>query len=410
MADWEAIAVRFWKAMAGIDSDAVYAEANKSLCLALIGAPGSGKTTLARALAATSPDEGLSEQVEEMLPEYRLPLSADEIAELDSATLFVLLLDATKGDYAQEVAAADYLSYLGKPMLVCYNKMDLLPAETRLIRGQARWRGAEIMPLSATQCSTVQELLVPALLTVLPEAGLGLARRLPLFRPLVDERLVERTALVNATYASASGLAETAPGLRVPLVAEDIEVFSFNQATMAYRLGVAHGQALDWHRTRGLGGVLDVGRLWQEFAREVVGLIPLWNLGSKVSLAYGSTIVLSRVVQTWCDTQASLSPQALRELCRETASQSRRMSADLVAKARDALPASPGKRARRVAKPFRLARPRLPGRKARRTCSNCGRASPQDAQFCAYCGLSLLENQTAGQEHGEMDGAVEKDI
>jgi uncharacterized protein (DUF697 family) len=398
MADWEAIAVRFWRALAELDVDPVQSEAEKGFRLALIGAPGSGKTTLARALAATAPDEGLSPELEGMLPEYRLPLSAEDIIAVDSATLFILLLDATKGDYAQEVAAADYLSYLGKPMMVCYNKMDLLPVETRLIRGQARWRGAEIMPLSATQRNTVQEFLVPALLTVLPETGLGLARGLPLFRPLVDDRLIQRIALVNATYASASGLSESGPAMRVPLSSEDIEVLSANQAAMAYRLGMAHGQAADWHRARGLGQAFDVSRLWQQFAREVVGLIPLWTLGSKVSLAHGATIVLGRSVQAWCDTQETLPPKDLRDLCHETASESRRVSADLVAKARDALAASRDKGARRSRIQFRLSRPHLPRRGARLTCANCGRASPQDAAFCAYCGVSLAQDSAAPQQ------------
>ena len=398
MADWEAIAIRFWRALAELDVDPVQVEAEKGFRFALIGAPGSGKTTLARALAGISSAEGLSPELEEMLPEYQLPLSAEEISAVDSATLFILLLDATKGDYAQEVAAADYLSYLGKPMMVCYNKMDLLPVETRLIRGQARWRGAEIMPLSATQRNTVQELLVPALLTVLPETGLSLARQLPLFRPLVDDRLIQRTALVNAAYASASGLSERAPAVRVPLSSEDIEVLSANQAAMAYRLSVAHGQALDWHRARGLGAALDVGRLWQQFAREVVGLIPLWTLGSKVSLAHGATIVLGRAVQAWCDTQETLPPKVLRDLCHETASESRRVSGDLVAKARDALPASRDKEARAGGIRFRLSRPHLPRRRARLTCHNCGRASPPDATFCAYCGVSLVQESTVPQQ------------
>ena len=408
MPDWEAIGDQLWKALEDLDAEASQAEAEKAFQIALIGAPGCGKTTLARALAVPLPGDSMSPDLEGYLLEYRLPLSVEDITDLDTATLLILLLDATTGDYTQEVAAAEYLSYLGKPMLVCYNKIDLLPVETRLIRGQARWRGAEMMPLSASQPDTVQELLVPAVLEVLPEYTLSLARRLPLFRSLVAGKLIERIALVNATYASASGLAEAVPLLRMPLSVEDLEVLGVNQATMAYRLGMVHGLPLNWHQdVSALRAAVEPGRLWRQLARQVLGVIPLWGLSSKVGVAYGGTVVLGKAIQAWCSTGQALSPKVLREMCREAASQSRTMSRDLVAKARDALPAPQARRARSKRLKLRLPRPRLPRRQQKPMCPACGRANPADAAFCAYCAASLVQGGAAAEQTAEQQAVQE---
>jgi energy-coupling factor transporter ATP-binding protein EcfA2 len=413
MSDWDEIGDRIWHALARLEVDPAQDEADREFTIALVGDAGCGKTTLALTLARAQPAEGMPLAAQERIGEYRLPLSVDDVADLDAATLLVLLLDATKGDYAQEVAAADYLSYLGKPMLVCYNKMDLLPVEAKLIRGQARWHGVEIMPLSATQPATVEELLVPAVLDALPECALALARHLSLFRAPVVDKLVERTALVNATYASASGLAEPVPLLRMPLSDADVAVLSENQAMMAYRVGLACGLPFDWHCSlRPSSPPRQAGPLWRQLARQVRGVVPMWGLGSKVRLAYGGTLLMGRAVAAWCNSGQELSPDGMRAICRDAAAQSRAVGVELVAKARDALPAAQEKRGQ--SRRFRI---RLPGLRPRRRqlkllCPSCGRANPPDATYCAYCGASLegdggLNKTSARPERDELHSAAD---
>jgi len=390
MPDWNDISERFAKLLTELDAEPIQAEAEKPFRLALVGAPGSGKTTLACAFAERVPSERSSYELAEFLPEFKLPLSTEDVAGLDSASLIILILDATKGDYAAEVAAADYLSYLGKPMLVCYSKMDLLPSEARLIRGEARWRGTEIMPLKAVHPETVREMLCPAILDIMPDVALAIARRLPAFRSLYADRLTEHTALVNATYASASGLAESVPLLRMPLYADDIVDISANLAVMGYSLGLAFGLHPLWYRESTVAPLaLQVGQCWQQFARQLVGLIPLWGLESKVGLVYGGTLVTGKALQAWCDSGHLLLPQALRAVCRATVPQARHTSHNLVAKARDALPVPQVKRARTTSSKLRFST--LAKRRKKPVCSACGRSSSSDAVFCAYCGARLSE-------------------
>jgi energy-coupling factor transporter ATP-binding protein EcfA2 len=390
VSDWNVVGAGLWKALAEFDAEPASSEAEKTFRLALIGASGSGKSSLCSALAGDT-SAGVPDVLRDSMVEYRLPLSAADIAGLEAATLLILLLDATKGSYAQEVAAADYLSYLGNPMLVCYNKMDLLPADTRLIRGQARWRGTEIMPLSATQAATVEELLVPAVLEVLPDYALSLARHLPLFRQRVTARVIHRAAVVNATYASASGLSGRFSLFRVPFSDDDVDVLSANAAGMVCRLALGHGLPEDWHHAASnVGVVVEPGRLWQEMARHTVGFLPLWNRQSKVSVAYGGTVVLGRAIQRWCETGQALTAQALHAVCGDAAAESRNISRELVAKAREVVPVTAKKQTQPGRGTLRSLTPRLPGRRVRPTCPSCGRKSPADAAFCAYCGKPLV--------------------
>jgi len=397
MPDWDDIGDRFWRALTELDVEPLQAEAERPFRLALVGAPGSGKTTLACALADRTPGESGLREWAQCLPEYSLPLAVEDVTDLGSAALLVLLLDATKGSYVAEVAAADYLSYLGKPMLVCYSKMDLLPTETRLIRGQARWRGTEITPLRAVHPESVEELLIPAILDTLPGHALSLARRLPRFRRQMAEQVIEQMALVNATYAAASGLATTVPMLRMPLNAQDVDVLCANLAQMTYRLGLAYGLALNWHQdARAASLARGAGKLWQQLGAQLLGLIPLWGLDSKVGLAYGGTLVTGRAIQSWCESGHVLEGRALRAACHSSARQARKTTRSLVAKAREALPAVPAAVTRPKGLGLRL--PAFPKRRHKPVCPACGRASPMDAAFCAYCGARLPVKPAKAEE------------
>ena len=388
MTDWDQISDRFCSALRTLDVERLQAEAERRIQLALIGAPGSGKTTVASALAERPTGETGTSEWAQYLPEYQLPLAAHDVSGLDTAELLILLLDATKGDYAAEVAAAEYLSYLGKPVLVCYSKMDLLPTETRLIRGQARWRGAEIMPVCAVHPETVKEQLGPAILDVLPEHALPLARHLPLFRSLVADQWIAQSALANAAHASATGLAGNVPLLRMPLHTGDVEGLGLSLAGMTYRLGLAYGLPLDWQQgAEAQSLALGSGQWWQQLSRHVLGLLPLWGLESKVALVHGGTVVTGRAVQAWCDTGHMWSVKQVHEVCHEAASQARRTSRGLVQQAREALPPAPIKRGRAPRGVLHL--PKLPKARAKPLCAACGRSNQRDAAFCAYCGASL---------------------
>jgi len=106
MSDWDDITDQVWNALTRLSVAQAQDEAGKQFTLALVGAAGCGKTTLALTLARAQPAEGMPVEAQERISEYRLPLSVDDVADLEAATLLILLLDATKGDYAGPGAVA----------------------------------------------------------------------------------------------------------------------------------------------------------------------------------------------------------------------------------------------------------------------------------------------------------------
>jgi len=384
MSGWEDITAGFRRELAELSTEQLRMDGEKSFRLALIGAAGSGKTTLARALAGAETPQASG--LEHFLPEYTLPLSAQDVAELNLTTLLILLLDATKGDYVQEVAAADYLAYLGKPMLVCYTKMDTLQVETRMIREQARWRGAQILPLIGTQPDTVLDLLVPAVLEALPGHRLALANRLALFRAQVADEIVRGTAQANATFAAAKGMGDLRPSLRFPFDDDDLMVMCANLAEMTERLGIAYAGDLVLGN-HSLVERVDPGQVWRQMSRHVLGLVPVWSLRAKVALAYGGTAALGQAVEHICSTGAELDSKSLQGLYKSVARDTRAVGDSVLSRAKDALPSgrARGQASRRPARPWSS----LLQRERRKKCGECSRMNPSDALYCAYCGVQL---------------------
>ena len=83
----------------------------------------------------------------------------------------------------------------------------------------------------------LQQHLVPAVLGLMPEFQLALARRYPLFRGEVARRLINDTCTSNSAYSLTTGLAEIVPVLNIPLNVTDIFVLTKAQAFLVYRLG-----------------------------------------------------------------------------------------------------------------------------------------------------------------------------
>jgi predicted GTPase len=140
VSEWDRIATGLRDALASVQAEDFELEVQRECRLAVLGSPGSGKTSLSRTLqGGRRAEDG---RTDDRVLEFRLPLRPRDIRLLESASLLVLLLDATNEDFVAEVAAADFLAYLGRPVVVCYSKIDLLPTEAQLVRGQARRAGA----------------------------------------------------------------------------------------------------------------------------------------------------------------------------------------------------------------------------------------------------------------------------
>lgn len=236
----------------------------------------------------------------------------------------------------------------------------------------------------------LDEQLLPALLALLPDKLLAVARLYPRFRTMVVRQLINNTSTSNAAYSLTTGLAEIIPVLTIPLNVTDMVILTKAQAFLVYRLGLALGLPLEWRAYLAeFGGVLGGGFLWRQLARMLVGLIPAYGILPKVAIAYSGTYVVGQVVYHWYLTGRHLTAQNIRDLYLQALQGGRKLASTLLAN-RLRLPWQrklPVEQAAAPPRRFRL----LPRRKRAegKICPSCEQVNGSQARFCQNCGTAL---------------------
>jgi len=353
-----------FKTLREANLSAIRQSAERPLHLAVIGEAGAGKTTLIQQMRHGAREQ---EQFPSVVSEIELP-DLPGFQNLAGLTAAILVLDASQPTPEATQPAVDRMRSQGVPLLIALNKADLMAGDHETLLSD--WQGrmpAEVVLMSALQHADIINILIPALLRLIPGYGLALARALPVFRQPVSHRLIQETAVTNAGYSLTTGLAEIVPILDVPFNLADMVMLTKNQALMAYKIALAMGLPPDWRETLPqLAAVVGGGFLWRQIARGLVGLIPGWGIIPKVAVAYAGTRVTGIAIYHWAATGEKLSPRALNQLYRQALDQGRELARRLIARRRE--------------------RPALA---SRRNCPACGRRVPADAAFCPYCGSAL---------------------
>lgn len=217
-----------------------------------------------------------------------------------------------------------------------------------------------------------REQFIQAVLSLLPDHRLSLARYYPVFRLEVARQLIAETSVANASYALTTGLAEIVPILDVPFNVADIIILTKAQAIMSYKLGLALGLSGAWqdHMTA-FGSTIGSGFLWRQIARQLIGLIPIWGIVPKVAVAYAGTYVLGQAILQWLLTGRQVTPAMMRQLYKDAFEQGKKTARTLLR-----------------FKPRRVRRLRL-SRAAGKTCANCGSGNPSGFNYCGKCGVPL---------------------
>ena len=371
MSSWSDLG-NIWTTFKELDIRPIREDAEQSLVLAFVGAAGVGKSTL---IAALRHDARAREKV--ISPTIEADLAA--AARADEADLIVLMLDATRGDFAAQAALYAKWKQAARNVIVFYNKMDAVTDPNALSTALTAWSGARVALGSANDPDSLASEFIPRVLNVLPDKHLALARRYPLFRLAVARKLINDTAGANATYAFSTGLAEIVPALDIPFNIADVVVLTKNQALMVYKLGLALGLSTRWQdHVVELGGVVGVGFLWRQIARQLVGLIPVWGIVPKVAVAYAGTYAVGEAIVRWYQTGHKVSGQGMRELYVDALARGKQVAQSMLERApRPSLP--------QVKMP---ALPRPKG-KIKYVCPNCGKKNLSDAKYCAYCAAAL---------------------
>jgi uncharacterized protein (DUF697 family) len=368
MANWRDLG-NIWTTFKEIDIRPIAQEAELPTTLAVIGAKGVGKSTL---IAALRYDNHAHEKT--ITPVFEASL--DTASELGTVDLVVLVIDATRNDFAAESLLYNRWRAEQRNVLVYYNKMDGVIDMSALSK-MTPWSGLAVASGSAIDPDSLNATFIPRVLDALPNAHLSIARHYPLFRLSVARKLIGDTSIASASYALTTGLGQLVPVLDIPFTVADVMILTKNQALMVYKLGLMLGLSTRWQdHVAELGGVVGAGFLWRQVARELIGLIPGWGILPKVAVAYAGTYAVGEAILRWYQTGRKVSGSGMRELYTDALTRGKQIAQNLFDNApRPSLP--------------QVKFPALPRPKPSNTCPNCGKKNPSDAKFCAYCGTAL---------------------
>ena len=133
------------------------------------------------------------------------------------------------------------------------------------------------------------------------EISVGLARRYPVFRHAVVDRLIQAVSCENALFAIATALPDVVPSLvELPWVlgewASDTAFLTANQFRMALLIAAASGKEVGFSQQK--LEMLSIGASafgWRAIARELAGKIPFGGgLIPKGAIAYAGTYLVGK--------------------------------------------------------------------------------------------------------------------
>jgi uncharacterized protein (DUF697 family) len=368
----------FWANIREADLRPLRDQALRGVRLAIIGQPGSGRSTLAEQMRRDPNRPQLSSDAPVLV------LDLDHASQAEAADLIVLMLDSRKTDSSREQEMVRAWHNAGKRVLVFINQFDV-PREQLAVSPWASRAHQRVVWGSPLDSRFLIEHFAPAVIDSRPDLLLGLGRFFPLFRIPIAHYLINDTCFSNAAYALSTGLAEIVAVLDIPITIADSIILTKSQAFLVYKLGLALGYSTRWQDyIAEFGGVLGGGFVWRQIARSLVGLIPVWGIIPKTGIAYAGTYVVGNVVLQWYLTGKQISKKQMQQLYAQARERGKSLAGNLLRR----LP-HPRLQFHLPKRPARL----LPAPRKAQKCPNCGKTSARDASFCQYCGTPFGQTE-----------------
>ncbi len=437
-----------WNNIKEVDLKPIRDAAIYPVKIALVGAPGSGRHTLAEQLRSDPKRPDIHTQSTIMIT------TVEAASPGLAANLIILMVDSRRQELADELDLATKWSEAGKNLLVFVNQFDAQEG-SQASGSRQDWPVARVVVGQVTDSSFLVNEFVPMVLEMLPNNHLAMGRLFPLFRLTIAHQLINETCFSNAAYSFSTGVAEIVPVLDLPLNLTDLVILTKSQAFLAYKLGLVVGFSTRWQDyVTEFGGVIGSGFVWRQAARSLVGLVPGWGIVPKVAIAYSGTYVVGHAILGWYLGGKHLTPKQMRELSMQAFTRGKEYALRIAAKipkrkpkekkegfrlgkkkpvplveevahsagditieSGEALPVgelgtvsvistipndkaaieTPASRKRSILprEPKRLRishhRREQPGTEPTQVCPQCGRTSSPDARFCQYCGVLLAD-------------------
>lgn len=334
-----------FKTIREIDLQAIANEATRQAWVGIVGTETSGARELATALYLAPhvlpPDDASFAMAGPLL------ITVENAALAERAELVVFVLNEHRAASDAERDAFEKWVATGKKIIVLFNQEPT----NALAAALGEWAGARVLEGQVVKREFLQDHFVPAVLQLLPDRHLSLARNYPLFRHAVATEIINETSMANAGYSFSTGIAEIVPVLNIPFNVADMVILTKAQAFMVYRLGLIFGLSTRWQdHLAAFGSTIGFGFVWRTVARQLVGLIPGLGVLPKTAIAYAGTYAIGRGALEWYNTGREVKREDIDGFFREALARGK------------ALAQRAAEKAPRVQAP-KISMPQLPGRK-----------------------------------------------
>ncbi len=269
--------------------DEVMSDTDARVTIAIVGRHGAGKTALGAWLLLDRASLAARDVADIIMCEYdgQRDTTVRAIANAGKANVIVFVVDAAAPDYKKDMAVWQALRDLKKPCLLVGNKLDLAteggPAVRRRLADIFGAPSSQITVVAALTGLNVVEEFLPRLVAVARAVEIPLARRFPVFRRAVANRIVTATAGENAVV-----------GTLFFLPAADMPVMTANQVKMILKIAVVYGQEVGLDRLKELIVVFGSAIAFRALARNIASFIPVLGWAVKGGVAYGGTVALGK--------------------------------------------------------------------------------------------------------------------
>ena len=201
------------------------------------------------------------------------------------ADLIILLLDAAAGVRQNDLELLNSLRSVGVPVIVALNKSDLVKKDLPwILENIEQLLGVRPVAISAHTGMGIVDKLLPAVLSAQTSVAVAMAKALPGVRKQIVNRLIRRTAWMNALISL-----EPVPGLDIPLLL-------ISQTRLVLRIAAAHGQSMSTSHARELLSTMAGSLLSRYLGIQLAKLVP--GPGWIVSAAFAA-------ISTWGIGQAA---------------------------------------------------------------------------------------------------------
>lgn len=287
----------------------VMGDADARVTIAIVGRKGAGKAAVGAWLLLDRTSMAARDVADISMCEYdgTRDTTVQAIACAGRADVIMFVVDASAADYKKDMVVWQAVRDTKKPCLLVGNKLDRADGDGPTARRRlADIFGApfsQIAVVSALTGQNVLEELLPRLVAVAREVEIPLARRFPVFRRAVANRIITATAAENAVV-----------GTLFFLPAADMPVMTANQVKMILKIAVLYGQEVGLERLKELMVVFGGAIAFRAVARNLSSFIPVLGWAVKGGIAYGGTVALGKTAIKYFENDATVRLPGVRAI------------------------------------------------------------------------------------------------